>query len=317
MKADRLLSALLLLQIHGRLTGRELAERLEVSPRTVHRYMEELSSAGVPVYALRGRNGGWQLAEGWSTQVPGLDEAEVRALLMAQPRLVSGGRLAAAAQSALDKLMAAMPPELRRRASSMRARLHVDTAGWWGGSEDLSALPTVEDAVSRDRKLRMTYRPKGREAGERRVDPLGLVAKGSVWYLVASTPRGLRTYRISRIEAAQVMEEPCQRPAGFDLAAYWRTSLEELRRSRPRLSVKLRTTPESARTLAAWQEVEVVGPEDPDDAESRVVLWTDFEDAEHARFVLLGLGPRAEVLEPDELRRGLRDEMRAALELWR
>src|SRR5215475_4205808 len=130
MKSDRLLSALLLLQAHGRLSGRELAARLEVSIRTVHRDMDALSAAGVPVFALRGSRGGWQLDENWRTQVPGLDEAELRALLMAQPRVLGDSALASAAERALGKLMAALPASMRDQATSIRQRLHVDTAAW-------------------------------------------------------------------------------------------------------------------------------------------------------------------------------------------
>src|SRR5574341_2393513 len=127
MRADRLLSVLLLLQANGKQTGRELAARLEVSERTIHRDMDALSTAGVPVFAVRGIRGGWQLDESWRTQVPGLDDAELRALLMAQPRVLGDSRLAAAAERAIDKLMAALPGSLRKRAASMRQRLYVDT----------------------------------------------------------------------------------------------------------------------------------------------------------------------------------------------
>src|SRR5215813_11494344 len=138
MKADRLLSALLLLQAHGRLTGREMSARLEVSLRTVHRDMEALSMAGVPVFAMRGSRGGWQLDEGWRTQVPALDEAELRAFLMAQPQVVGDERLVHAAERALAKLTAALPVSLRAKAASIRQRLHVDTTRWYGTVEDLS-----------------------------------------------------------------------------------------------------------------------------------------------------------------------------------
>src|SRR5690349_4227338 len=178
MKSDRLLSTLLLLQAHGRLTGREMAKRLEVSMRTVHRDMDALSAAGVPVFAMRGAQGGWQLDEGWRTQVPGLDETELRALLMAQPRVLGDVRLAAAAESALGKLMAALPEAMRERAASIRQRLHVDTTGWRGTGENLAMLPVVQEAVARDRKLAIKYW-KAEELVERTVDPLGLVAKGS------------------------------------------------------------------------------------------------------------------------------------------
>src|ERR1700740_3152013 len=165
MRADRLLSALLLLQAHGRLSGRELAHRLEVSTRTVHRDMEALSASGVPVFALRGAQGGWQLDEGWRTQVPGLDESELRALLMAQPRVIGDKRLAAAAERALGKLMAALPGPLREKAASIRQRLYVDTTAWRGSTEDLTMLPIVQDAVAHDWKLAFHYRGPGSSGG--------------------------------------------------------------------------------------------------------------------------------------------------------
>jgi predicted DNA-binding transcriptional regulator YafY len=134
MRAGRLLSELLLLQAHGRLTGKQIAAKLGVSERTVHRDMDALSAARVPVFALRGSRGGWQLDEDWRTEVPALEETELRALLMAQPRVIGDSRLASAAERALDKLMAALPGSLREQAISMRQRLFVDTAGWRGCS---------------------------------------------------------------------------------------------------------------------------------------------------------------------------------------
>jgi serine phosphatase RsbU (regulator of sigma subunit)/biotin operon repressor len=229
MRADRLLSALLELQAHGRLTGRELAKRLEVSERTVHRDMEALGAAGVPVFALRGAQGGWQLDEEWRTQVPGLDEVELQALLMAQPRIVGNVQLAAAADRALNKLKASLPASLRQHAASIQQRLYVDPSGWSGSSENLSMLPVVQDAVWRDRKLSFRYWKAGRELVERTVDPLGLVAKGSAWYLFAHTADGFRTYRVSRMENAQVLDEPFQRPRNFDLEAQWKASTDRFR----------------------------------------------------------------------------------------
>src|SRR5215510_5924686 len=173
MKADRLLSTLLLLQAHGRLTGREMAKRLEVSMRTVHRDMEALSAAGVPVFALRGAQGGWQLDKGWRTQAPGLDETELQALLMSQPRVMGDVRLAAAAENALAKLVASLPAAMRERAASIRQRLHVDTAGWRGTGENLAMLPIVQDAVARDRRIANSSSAQStRSAWSRRV-PLG------------------------------------------------------------------------------------------------------------------------------------------------
>ncbi len=223
------MSALLLLQARGQMTGRELAQKLEVSERTVHRDMESLSAAGVPVFALRGAHGGWQLDDGWRTQVPGLDEAELRALLMAQPRVLGDKRLAEAADRAIGKLMAALPQSLRASAASIRDRLYIDVTGWRGTTENLSMLAIVQDAVAQDRKLNFWYWRAGRERVERTVDPLGLIAKGSTWYLYAGTDRGNRTYRISRMEEAKMLDESSVRPPNFNLEAAWKISAEEFR----------------------------------------------------------------------------------------
>src|ERR1700760_4097790 len=158
MRSGRLLSALLLLQAHGRLSTRELAERLETSQRTPHRDMEELSAPGIPVLALRGAQGGWELAEGWRTRVPGLDESELRALMMAQSSTLGHPGLAAASDRAFGKLMAAMPRRMQTQAATIRAQLHIDPLGWHPSADDLTLLPIVQDAIARDCKLTFDYR---------------------------------------------------------------------------------------------------------------------------------------------------------------
>ena len=317
MRADRLLSALLLLQAHGRLTGRELAKRLEVSARTVHRDMEALGASGVPVFALRGSGGGWQLDDDWRTRVPGLDEAELRALLMAQPRVLGDARLARAAERALDKLMASLPASLREQAASIRQRLHVDTTGWGAAPENLAMLPIVQDAVARDRKLSIRYRRADQERVERTVDPLGLVAKGGTWYLVARTAEGFRTYRVSRIEDARLIDKPSQRPADFDLATYWQTSTEELRKGRSRYDVTLNVAPRAAERLKWWCRTTPLPAAKGHGDEAWVTLRVQFEDEEQACFVVLGLGPRAEVVEPASLRDRVAGDVAAAMERLR
>jgi predicted DNA-binding transcriptional regulator YafY len=316
VRADRLLSALLLLQANRKLTGRELARRLEVSPRTVHRDMEALSAAGVPVFALRGARGGWQLNEDWRTRVPGLDGAELRALLMAQPRVLGDQRLARAAERALDKLMAALPAPLRAQAASIRERLHVDSTGWGGAPENLSMLPIVQEAVSRDRKLAFRYAPAGRDKVQRIVDPLGLVAKSNTWYLVARTPAGYRTYRVSRMEEARLLDRPAERPADFDLAAYWKSSTEELR-GRPRYEVTLRLESRAAESLRWWRTTEALGEETGSDVDGWVTVRVQFDDEEQARFVALGFGPRAEVIGPEGLRERVSSDVAAAMKRMR
>jgi predicted DNA-binding transcriptional regulator YafY len=329
MRADRLLSILLLLQSRGQMSGRELAERLEVSERTLHRDMDALSAAGVPVFALRGPKGGWQLEESWRTQVPGLDEAELRALLMAQPRILGDRKLAAAAERALGKLMASLPVPLRARAESMRQRLYIDTTGWFGGTEDLSMLPIVQEAVARDRKLKIRYSNRrsrfepgsladpGAASSERIIDPLGLVAKGSTWYLVANTGSGFRTFRLSRIQNALLLDLSCERPANFDLESHWRSATEDFLKNSPRFEAILRLHPDAAREIRTWR---MAMESTPDTRNSPHDGWTtlrvQFEDEYHAAFVARAFGARAEVVAPAGLRNRLRSELEASLQQY-
>ncbi len=324
MRADRLLSILLLLQSRGQMTGRELAERLEVSERTLHRDMDALSAAGVPVFALRGSRGGWQLEENWRTQVPGLDEAELRALLMAQPRILGDRKLAAAAERALGKLMASLPVPLRARAESMRQRLYVDTTGWFGGAEDLSMLPMVQEAVTRDRKLKIRYSSRrtrfehasgdAENVTERIVDPLGLVAKGSTWYLVANTARGFRTFRVSRIQNALLLDTPCERPANFDLESHWRSATENFLKNSPRFEAVLYLHPEAAQEIKTWR-MTVQSEQNKHDPsrDGWVTLRVYLEDEHQAAFVALAFGAKAEVVAPDSLRTRIRHELLVAV----
>ena len=281
------------------MSGRELASRLEVSERTVHRDMEALSVSGVPVYATRGAQGGWALDEDWRTLVPGMDDAELSALLMAQPRAIGNPRLAAAAERAMGKLMAALPDSMRDRANAIRQRLYVDTTGWHGSMENLSMLPDVQDAVSCGRKLKIEYWKAGRERVERTVDPLGLVVKGVAWYLFAGTPNGTRSYRVSRIERATMLDERCIRPDGFDLAKAWKASAEAFQASRPRCTALLSLDPSSARMVQVWRPCSYAG----EDGNGWTKLRVEFSDEGEACFMVLGMGGGAEVLEPLSLRK--------------
>jgi len=302
------------------MTGRELAERLEVAERTVHRDMDALSAAGVPVFAMRGSHGGWQLEENWRTQVPGLDEAELRALLMAQPRMIGDSRLAASAERALDKLMAALPLSLREQAASMRQRLYVDATGWHGTNEDMSLLPIVQNAVSSDRKLKIRYRKVAKDdessRSERTVDPLGLVAKGNVWYLVAQAPTGLRTFRVSRIEEATLLDKPCERPKDFDLRTYWKSSTKQFKENRPRYYATLCLEPSAAKQINMWRITLPPDSREGPDPQGWVTLRVQFDDVEEACFVVLGFGPRVDVVEPESLRERISRDVKAMLERY-
>jgi predicted DNA-binding transcriptional regulator YafY len=251
----------------------------------------------VPIFATRGVRGGWQLDEQWRTRVPGLDSTELQALLLAQPRAIGDPKLAASAERAMSKLMAAMPASLRDQAATMRQRLYVDPTGWRGTTENLAALPIVQEAVSRDRVLKMDYRAPGKPVSERTVNPLGLVAKGTTWYLVAATPAGLRTFRVSRIDKPVALDRTFERPPRFDLATAWKESTEAYRTVR-RYEASLRADPAAAESLRTW--CRVTG--ETKDADGQVTIRVNFNDIDEARFLILGLGAGVEVIEPAELR---------------
>jgi predicted DNA-binding transcriptional regulator YafY len=251
MRADRLLSTLLLLQAHERLTARALAARFGVSRRTVLRDMDALSAAGVPVYARRGGGGGWSLLGAYRTDLTGLTALEAQALFAAGPApALHDVGLGRPAEAAFLKLLAALPARQHSGAAHARQRLYVDGAGWGPPADAPPCLRTVQEAVWRDRTLRIAYErsddvydPRPPEVVERRVAPLGLVAKGRAWYLAAAVEgegsegaaggagRAVRAYRVSRIRAAELLEQPCARPPGFDLAAYWEEATARFRAS--------------------------------------------------------------------------------------
>jgi predicted DNA-binding transcriptional regulator YafY len=304
VKSDRLLSELMLLQGHGRLSTREIAERLEISTRTAHRDMEALSAARVPLVAYRGAQGGWELEKSWRTQVPGLDDAELRGLLMAQPSALGSGKLAAAAQRAFEKLMASLPAPARSQAESIRARLHFDPAGWRMDSEDLSMLPIVQEALAQDRKLDIAYTRADGESSRRTVDPFGIVCKRASWYLVARTAKGMRTFRISRIGSAVVLALKFERPARFNLAAHWKRATADLAESRERFEATLALSQSAATTLRRWCVISEVERH----AQRRrlpegwLVYAVQFEHRKQAKFIALGLSGEAILLAPDWLR---------------
>lgn len=303
MRADRLFSIVLLLQSHRQLTARNLAHRLEVSERTIHRDMEALSGAGIPVVAERGTGGGWSLLGEYRTNLTGLNEAEIQSLFVTKPaRLLADLNLEKASEGALLKLLASLPSVYRRGAETARQRIYVDVTGWNRSEEPVPLLHLLQDAIWHERKVRMTYGRGECGSVERLLDPLGLVAKGSVWYLVAGVEGAVRSYRVSRIEAAEMIDEPCVRPADFDLAAFWEQSAAEFRAHMPRYRALVRVRQEIVPRLpyaGRFARIERIGRAD-DKGWVEVSLRFDVE--EMACEYALGFGTLLEVLEPRALR---------------
>jgi len=304
MRADRLLSIVLLLQAHHQMSSSLLAKRLEVSERTIHRDMEALSGAGIPVVAERGSAGGWSLLGEYRTNLTGLNEAEIQSLFVSQPpKLLADLRLQKASEGALLKLLAALPVMYRRGAERARQRIYVDSAGWSRHEEPVPLLPVLQDAIWSERKLRITYqRGPGCDAVERELDPLGLVAKGSAWYLVAGVSGELRSYRISRISNAEILDAACAVPADFDLAHHWEQSAAQFKSNLPNYLATFRVSPTVFPRLRFAGRFARVGEVVETDAEGWLIVKVGFDVEEIACEYALGFGANLEVVEPVSLR---------------
>jgi predicted DNA-binding transcriptional regulator YafY len=223
MLASRLLSILMLLQARGRVSARGLAAEFEVSVRTIHRDIDQLSAAGIPVYADRGRSGGFALLDGYRTKLTGLTQPEAEALFLAGlPGPAAQLGLAGMLSAARLKLLAALPAHVQPGAERIASRFHLDPEPWFRGGDPQTSLQSVARAVWNSCALRICYRPSGREHGRAmRLLPLGLVLKAGTWYLVAQNGKSIRTYRVANIENAEDTSEPFVTPKSFDLAAHW------------------------------------------------------------------------------------------------
>lgn len=291
MRASRLVSLLLLLQTRGRLTAAELAERLEVSVRTIHRDVAALADAGVPVEAVRGAIGGYRLAGGYRTRLTGLTGEEAEALFAAgltgpAAELGLGGELAAARL----KVLAALPSDLQERANRAQRLFHLDTRGWFRSEDRVPHLTALSSAVWQGCRVRLRYR-EGGTVVLRTLYPLGLVLKGGAWYLVARRRVGMRVYRVSRVAGVRPLPDSFERPSAFELRAFWEEWSREFEQGRPRVEVTVAVDDRLRRYLPRDQRVESPG---------RVCVG--FESFAEAEREVLRLGAGIEVLEPKELR---------------
>ena len=311
MRASRLVQLLLLLQTNGKMTASRLAEALEVSVRTIYRDIEALSGAGVPIYAEAGPGGGVRLVDGYRTRLTGLTAEEAEALaLSGLPGAASElglGTVLAAAQLKVD---AALPPELRSRAVRMRERFHLDAPGWFAREEPVPHLAALSRAVWEEQRVEIRYQKREEEV-RRLLDPLGLVLKAGVWYLVALSgrTRSLRTFRVSRVRNVKVLDDPVQRPEDFDLAAHWAEASEEFLGSWPKMPVVARLRRDLLGHVRYVQDPKaapsaLATASEPDDGEW-VTLTLQFESLEIAGYELMRFGADLEVLEPLELRERL------------
>jgi predicted DNA-binding transcriptional regulator YafY len=294
MRAERLLRLLLHLQTRGQSTVAQLSAALGVSPRTIQRDLEVLSLAGVPVYSIRGRGGGWTLLPDYRTRITGLTPSEVMSVFVgATAHVLADLGLDASSDQAVTKLIASLPEGTRREAEYARQRLLIDHAGWDDRRETPRWLDLCREAVWEEHRRQITYGDTGR--GPFAVAPLGLVAKARTWYLVAARTDGrLRTYRLSRLTSATLTQTPFTRPPDFDLATYWTQSQREFQASRPSYPITLKVRDHAVRRFRPTHPM-LPAPN------GWWILHTDLENPHEACASVLAQAGAAIVLEPPEL----------------
>jgi predicted DNA-binding transcriptional regulator YafY len=314
MRSSRLLSIQMLLQTRGRMSAPALAAALEVSVRTLYRDVDQLSAAGVPIYAERGRAGGFELMAGWQTTLTGLTPAEAQAVFLGGlPGPAAQLGLGREVESARLKLLTALPAAWRSDAQRISSRLHLDPLDWYRDSEAVPQLAAVAEAVWGQRPLAMRYQSwKG--ASRRTVDALGLVLKAGAWYLVAAVEGEPRTFRVSNISHAAVLPARARTPRKtFDLAAYWRESMRRFERELYRGEATVLASVAGVAQLrclssAVAQAVAAATPSRRDDGRTR--LRIPIESIPQATAQLLRLAPAVEVIEPKALRASIVERVR-------
>ncbi len=313
MRASRLLSILMLLQTRGRMSAPALAAELEVTQRTILRDIDQLSAAGVPVWSERGREGGFQLREGWSTQLTGLTELEAQALSLAGvPSAATDLGMGSASTSAHLKMLAALPATMRDDALRVSARLHFDPIDWYRMATPPEHLQAVADAVWHQRIVEMRYEswsgPK-----DRVVKPLGLVLKAGIWYMAAMAEAGKdpRIYRLSNIQKMSVRQSTFRYPRNFDLATFWQASTQRFEAEIYEGTATIRVTARGMRKLmelsaAMGQAAAKSAKVDPKDKGWSLAV-IPIEAIEQAAGQLMGIGADLQVLEPAALRKHIRE----------
>ncbi len=310
MRADRLLSLLLMLQAQGRLSARRLADALEVSERTIYRDIVALSTAGVPVFTERGPGGGVSLVESYRTSLTGLTRDEVQALfILTIPTALDQLGIGRDIKNALLKLSANLPAAMRDGQQRVRQRIYLDSTPWTRSDQPLACLPVIQQAIWNNRRIRMRYRRPFSAEAEGTVEPYGLVAKANVWHLVFALGERLRVIQVSEILTAELLEQTFDRPMDFDLQRFWEEYLQKNENSRPVFTVTIRAAPGLAAELLRRYGARRIerSPHAEAEDEGWQVMELHFETFFSARERLLGFGCAVEVLAPEQLRLSMSD----------
>ena len=304
--ADRLVAILLLLQRHGSRTARQLAEQLEVSQRTILRDIDSLSMSGIPVYAERGASGGFRIVEGFRVDLTGLRSPEIRSLfLRGNAGVLADLGWERDAQIAWDKLTCAIPDEQKSHATEVANRFYIDETPWFYRGRPAPCLGLLQDAVSQDRRVTITYEKPDGTVSNRRISPYALVAKTGTWYLVAERNDKMRVYRASRVKRMELSEERFDRPRDFQLEAFWVTWTWEFESTRPRYEVVLwieRAAFTDFVLATPWLTVDGDVHVETPAPEGYIAVRVTFETAEMACRHVIGFGHHVWVVDPLDLR---------------
>lgn len=303
MRADRLMTIMILLQNRGKMTAKELAEELEVSDRTILRDMDALSTAGIPVVSDRGKDGGWRLVDNFRSQLSGLTMDDLKSLfLFPSGKVLEDLGLHSGALDTRQKLLAAIPGTFRGEAEAIWERIHIDSSTWRASKENLDALKTVQQAVWESKKLIILYERADGEQKERVVEPLGLVAKGNTWYLVAIRDSEFRNYRVSRIHKAIVENETFIRPANFILSAYWEQSKEEFIQRLPAYDVQVEIHPSVMKRLYFTSKFVQVIKKESSNPDQWIEATLRFNAEQEAVEYIVGFANKMKIIAPKDLK---------------
>lgn len=305
MRADRLLSIMLLLQTRGKLTTQTLAEELGVCRRTILRDIDALSYAGVPIYADGGHGGGISLDENYRSTLTGLNETEIRALFISENmQLMNDIGLGDATRRMQYKLSAALPLEQQSIVEQVRQRIYLDPSWWWQDDILLPFLNDLQKAVFEDYRIQATYENFNGEVAERLLEPYSLVAKAAQWYLIARRDHVFRLYRVTRFRSIHIQNTHFEREGGFDLIKFWHAHLNEFRESIAEYTFTLRVHPDRMGFVQSLMPGRFQ------------ITWTDpqngwktlrfqVESMDLAKMLVFGLGNQAAIVDPPELREAI------------
>lgn len=295
MRADRLIALLMIMQTRGQVTAAEVAEELEISTRTARRDLEALAMSGVPIYSQPGRGGGWRLIGGATTDLTGLSSDEARALFLA---LGHHGQDNPMLEAALRKLVVALPEGFRGDAVAATSAIRVDPAGWGqiGPTVDTPFVDELSEAVIGGYQVEIRYARPGSDPSDRVVHPLGLVTKRGIWYLVANTAKGIRTFRLSRVQQVTSLPDPVDRPDDFDLDATWQSIVTKVESYRGDIQVTVLADPGVVRPLQYIfaKRHEIVGEHPDGRIEFSIVEFA----ATPLAAQLAGFGAAVEIVDP-------------------